>query len=152
MQFTPIDDIQPFNHADSYPDDEPQYITDTTLSSGSLISSDAASTAMPQEAPRRPQEDILDKQRTRHALPLEPTTDGKTKTLKSTFGDQKAIEIPYEDTKTLQAAITNSLQKAQEASPHKNSYTAIENLSNKINEWRSTVHLASNQSGFQTRS
>ncbi|KAI3331153.1 hypothetical protein F4824DRAFT_514692 [Ustulina deusta] len=142
VQFTPIDDIQPFNHADSYPDDEPQYITDTTLSSGSLISSDAASTAMPQEAPRRPQEDILDKLRTRHALPLEPTTDGKTKTLKSTFGNQKVIEIPYKDTKTLQAVITNFLQKAQGASPHEDSYTAIEDLSNEINEWKSTGHLA----------
>ncbi len=42
----------------------------------------------------------------------------------------------------MQAVITNFLQKAQGASLHEDSYTAIEDLSNEINEWKSTGHLA----------
>ncbi|KAI8946099.1 hypothetical protein F4801DRAFT_593625 [Xylaria longipes] len=114
----------------------------TTSSSRSVIYSDDASTSKPRAAPKRSHQDILDKLRTRRALPDRLTPDAKTKTLKLTIGVQKAIKIPYEDTENLQTVITNFLRKAENASPGEDSYAAIEDLSNEINAWKSTVHLA----------
>ncbi|KAJ2984431.1 hypothetical protein NUW58_g6061 [Xylaria curta] len=85
---------------------------------------------------------MLDKLRTCRALPDILTADDKTEAFKSAFCIQNAFKIPYKDTKTLQGVMTNFLQKAQGASPTDDSYDAIEDLSNEINEWKATVHLA----------
>ncbi|RYC62927.1 hypothetical protein CHU98_g3291 [Xylaria longipes] len=142
VQLAPIQEVRTFDQDDSYSDNGTEYIMATTSSSRSVIYSDDASTSKPRAAPKRSHQDILDKLRTRRALPDRLTPDAKTKTLKLTIGVQKAIKIPYEDTENFQTVITNFLRKAENASPGEDGYAAIEDLSNEINAWKSTVHLA----------
>ncbi|KAI0967035.1 hypothetical protein F4678DRAFT_483390 [Xylaria arbuscula] len=90
------------------------------------------STAKPLAALKRSNQKLFNQLRTRRALPDKLTADDKTISFKSTF----SIATP------IQEAITNFLQKARAASPEDDGYAAIEDLSNEINLWKSTVHLA----------
>ncbi|KAI0409945.1 hypothetical protein F4802DRAFT_611660 [Xylaria palmicola] len=142
VHLAPTQEVQTIGRYDSSPDSEHNCTTDTASSSSSLISSDAASMVRSRAARKRPYEDILDKLRTRRALPDILTGDGKTETFKSTFSINDPIKIPYKDTKTLQTAVTSFLLKAQNAGREEDSCAAVEDLSNQINEWKATVHLA----------
>ncbi|KAI1300898.1 hypothetical protein F5Y03DRAFT_385772 [Xylaria venustula] len=83
---------------------------------------------------------------TRRALPDKLTADDKTMSFKSTLGISTPIQVPYKDTKTLQEAINNFLEKARAASPGEDGYAAVEDLSNEINLWKYTH---SNEAVFQ---
>ncbi|KAI1860789.1 uncharacterized protein JN550_011251 [Neoarthrinium moseri] len=75
-------------------------------------------------------------------MPIRPTPDPKTDGFKLTFGISEDIAIPFKDTKGLQTVIKSFLRRAEKAPSGENSYEAIEDLSNGINKWRSTVQLA----------
>jgi hypothetical protein len=116
--------------------------TQCSVSGISRILSNGVSTPISGSVPRKDRMRLLNQLRTRRADPNLNTPDENIQRFKSAFGIQKAINIPFKDTKVLQTILRDFLGKYRKASPMDNSYTAIEDLFNEINKWKPTCNLA----------
>ncbi|KAI0187718.1 hypothetical protein EV127DRAFT_513500 [Xylaria flabelliformis] len=79
--------------------------------------------------------------RTRNVMINAPLSDEWTSEFKK-FLVEEPIEIPFEKTQDLQSYVKHFLEKAEKANHGDNSYEAIEELRENINEWTATVRLA----------
>jgi hypothetical protein len=75
-------------------------------------------------------------------ISTEGTEDQMSDYFKSTL-PAKPCRIQFRDITELQSILNGFLQRCENAQPNDNGYAAVEDLSNQINRWRSTVDLIS---------
>jgi hypothetical protein len=125
--------------SDSDHESEESMESSTSVSGTSRILSDDATTTKGQPDPKK---DLLEKLRTRRAVPIRKTPEEKTKQFISDLDVSQTLTIPFRDTDELQTIFKSFLRRAEKSKAGDDSYAAIEDVSNEFNKWKSTVYLA----------